>query len=90
MKPAMPSTDRLRTHPINVTITAPDGRVLKQDSHSIGYDPMGDMGMVLWLVRLSMPWGEDRVAQRLCWLGVDLPSHIPIDAVGPIVASLDR
>lgn len=80
--------DRLRTHPINVTITSPDGRT-SHNRHSIGTDPVGDAGMVLWLVRLSTSWGDDRVAQRLCWLDVDLPSHIPIGEVGPIVARLN-
>lgn len=88
MKPTMHHPDRLRTHPIIVTITSPDGRVA-HNRHSIGTDPIGDMGMVLWLVRLSTSWGDDRVAQYVCGVGVDLPSHIPIDEVGPIVARLN-
>lgn len=85
----MTHPDRRRYHPINVTITSPDGRT-ERNRYSIGSDPgRADAHMVLWLVRLSTSWGDDRVGQYVCGLGVDLPSHIPIGEVGPIVARLN-
>ena len=83
--------DRLRT--ITVTTTTPNrspemGLPVPKVQRA-GFSGSPDQAMVLWLVRLSIPWGEDRVTQYVCGLGVDLPSHIPIGEVGPIVARLN-